>query len=146
MSKPTIKQPLILFDGICNLCSTSVQFVIKQDHQELFYFAALQSQIGMEITARSTAQTTEQTHSHQLDSVLLYHNGKVYKKSSAALQTLKLLGGIWSLAYLFILVPLPIRNFIYDFIGRRRYRWFGKKKQCWLPDASLNKRFLDQGE
>lgn len=129
-------EPLILFDGVCNLCSASVQFIIKHDRKELFRFAALQSPIGEEITSISG--------DIQLDSVLLHHNNKIYRKSSAALHTLKLLGGVMAVAYVFIIIPRPIRDAVYDFIGKRRYRWFGKKDQCWLPDESLKKRFLDQ--
>ena len=134
----TGNEPLILFDGVCNLCSASVQFIIKHDRDALFRFAALQSPLGVEIT--STSGDT------QLDSVLLYHDNQIYRKSSAALHTLKLLGGIWAATYVFIIIPAPIRDSIYDFIGKRRYRWFGKKDQCWLPDESLKKRFLDQDE
>lgn len=132
-------EPLILFDGVCNLCSASVQFIIKHDRNELFRFAALQSPIGEELTSQSG-----EPQDTKLDSVLLYHNNEIYRKSSAALHTLKLLGGIWAVSYVFIIIPSPIRDAVYDFIGKRRYRWFGKKDQCWLPDESLKKRFLDQ--
>ena len=136
-------EPLILFDGVCNLCSASVQFIIKHDRNELFRFAALQSPIGEELTSKSGEPQDTKLDS-KLDSVLLYYDNQIYRKSSAALHTLKLLGGIWAVLYVFIIIPSPIRDAVYDFIGKRRYRWFGKKDQCWLPDESLKKRFLDQ--
>ena len=136
MKTRVTKEPLMLFDGVCNLCSATVQFVIKYDRQERFRFAALQSQLGMELTAQSGDD--------QLDSVLLYYNGDIYRKSSAAIHILKLLGGMCSLAYIFIIIPAPFRDFIYDIISKRRYLWFGKKDQCRRPDESLKKRFLDK--
>ena len=145
MNKRTVmksNEPLVLFDGVCNLCSASVQFIIKHDRKEQFRFAALQSPIGKKITSKSGGSSN--TRNTKLDSVLLQHNNQIYRKSSAALHTLKLLGGIWSVLYVFIIIPAPIRDAVYDFIGKRRYRWFGKKDQCWLPDKSLKKRFLDQ--
>lgn len=139
-------EPLILFDGVCNLCSASVQFIIKHDRKELFRFAALQSPIGKKISEKVTSKSGDNsgTQGANLDSVLLHHNNQIYCKSSAALHTLKLLGGVMALAYVFIIIPRPIRDAVYDFIGKRRYRWFGKKDQCWLPDESLKKRFIDQ--
>ena len=132
---PADNPPLVLFDGVCNLCSATIQFIVRYDQQKQFYFSALQSQPGQKITA--------QTGDNQLDSVLLYYNNRIYRKSSAALHILKLLGGFWSLGYFFIIIPTPVRDWVYDFVGKHRYRWFGKKKACWLPDESLQQRFLD---
>jgi len=128
-------QPVVLFDGVCNFCSGTVRFIIKPDRRQRFRFAPLQSQLGVQITTEYGYQP--------LDSMLLLHEGQIYQKSNAALRILKLLGGIWSVAYVFIIIPTPIRDLVYDFIGQHRYRWFGKKEQCWLPDEEIKNRFLD---
>ncbi len=138
MSSWSADNPLILFDGVCNLCNATVQFVIKFDRQKRFRFASLQSRTGSRLAADSGDVS--------LNSVLLIHNGQVYRQSDAALRILKLLGGWWSFAFVFIILPVSFRNFVYDFIGKRRYRWFGKKEECWVPDESLKRRFIDSHE
>lgn len=130
-------QPLILFDGICNLCSASVRFVIQRDPQKRFRFASLQSPQGLQLTGQLEAP--------DLNSILLLTDGVIYRKSTAALKILKLIGRGWALVYVFIIVPRPVRDWVYDYIGRRRYRWFGKKEQCWIPCEDISDRFVDHG-
>lgn len=128
----------VLFDGVCNLCDASVQFVIRRDPRGLFRFASFQGGTGAKI-AREHGVDPE-----ALDAMVLIENGRVYRKSGAALRVARRLRFPWPLLYAFIVVPPLIRDPVYDFIGRRRYRWFGRKEECWVPDASLRGRFLDQ--
>jgi predicted DCC family thiol-disulfide oxidoreductase YuxK len=130
--------PVVLFDGVCNLCDASVQFVIKRDPQGRFRFASFQGDRGARM-AREHGVDPE-----ALDSMVLIEGSRVYRKSSAALRVARRLRFPWPLLYAFIVVPPFIRNPVYDFIGRRRYRWFGRKEACWVPDAALRARFLDQ--
>ncbi len=127
---------VILFDGECNFCDASVQFIIKRDPYEYFQFAALKSETGEELAK-------EYHIPGDVDSMVLIENGKTYMKSGAALRIAKKLDGLWHLAFLFILVPAPIRDAVYDFVARNRYKWFGKKEEaCMLPSPSERKRFI----
>ncbi len=128
------KHPIILFDGVCNLCNGAVQFIIERDKKQQFRFASLQSDFG---------QQYQQQVGAAVDSILLVKNDKIYQKSSAALRIARHLDGLWSLLFLFIIVPPFIRNSIYDWIARNRYRWFGKQDSCWLPTPDLKALFLD---
>jgi predicted DCC family thiol-disulfide oxidoreductase YuxK len=128
---------LVLFDGVCNLCNASVQFLLRQDTAEKFLFASLQSNTGQKILAQYGLDGAA------IQSVVLIHHGKAYTKSSAALRLAWILGGAWSLAYVFIIVPKFLRDAVYDVVARNRYRWFGKSDTCWLPTAALKARFLD---
>lgn len=128
-------EPLILFDGICNLCSASVRFVIRRDPEKQFRFASLQSPLGVRLTRQHGCP--------ELDSILLISEGRAFMRSTAALTVLRMIGGPWALMYAFIIVPPFLRDRIYDFIGQRRYRWFGKNDQCWLPDGDIGDRFVD---
>lgn len=135
---PPIDAPVILFDGVCNLCELSVQFVIANDRAGKFRFASLQSEI-----ARRYLQQHD-CDEDSLSSVILIEEGRVYRKSRAALRVAKCLDKAWPmLFYLFYWIPPLIADRVYDFIGARRYRWFGKKESCWIPNADLASRFLD---
>lgn len=126
---------IIFFDGVCNLCNGFVQFVINRDPQNALLFASLQSQAGTDMM--------EHFHlSKDITTVIFIENGVLYKKSTAALQIVKHLNGIWPLAFVFIVIPTFIRNIVYDFVARNRYRWFGKKDECMLPTPELKSRFL----
>lgn len=127
---------IILFDGMCHLCSNSVQFIIKRDPKGIFSFASLQSDIGQQLL--HTYHINKQT-----DSLVFIHHGRAYIKSTAALKICKDLRSLWKIAYIFILIPKPIRDGIYTFIARNRYKWFGKKTVCMLPNPELRKRFLE---
>lgn len=128
--------PVILFDGVCNLCNSSVQFVIERDKKKQFRFASLQSDYGQE------QQKKYGLLDKNVDSIVLIENGKAYIKSTAALRIAKRLGGLYPLAYGFIIIPAFLRNIVYDFIARNRYKWFGKQESCWLPTPDLKSRFL----
>lgn len=131
---------VILFDGVCNLCQSSVQFVIARDPGRRFRFASLQSEIGRRLLAAHDVTIPD------LSSVILIADGRVHTKSSAALRVCRRLSGAWPLMAVFLALPAFIRNAVYDFVGNRRYRWFGKKDVCWVPTADLSDRFLDQGQ
>jgi len=126
-----------LFDGVCNLCNTSVQFIIKRDKKQIFRFAALQSPFGQKVV--DSFNLTDK----KIDSVILLENNSVKIKSDAALKIAKQLGGIYSLLYVFILLPRFIRNSAYDFIARNRYSWFGKQESCMIPSPELKRLFIE---
>ena len=132
-----LSHPVILFDGVCNLCSRSVQFIIRHDPKRQFRFASLQSQYGQGILLRYGLSRT------QFNSFLLVEQGKVYTNSTGALRLTRYLNHGWPLLYGAIVIPLFIRDGIYRFIARNRYRWFGKTDQCWIPSAQLLDLFLD---
>jgi predicted DCC family thiol-disulfide oxidoreductase YuxK len=133
--------PVILFDGVCNLCSRSVQFVLKHDKRGKFRFASLQSS-----TARDMLMHRGLRVDGRFNSFLLLEGDKLYTQSSAALRVLRQLGGGWPILYIFLIVPPFIRNGIYDWISRNRYRWFGRRDTCWMPEPEWASRFLDQGD
>ncbi len=128
---------IILFDGVCNLCNTSVNFVIRKDKKDCFRFAALQSDIGKEYTTKYNINSTE------TDSILLVDKDKVYLKSTAALHIVKSLSGGYPLFYGFIIIPVFIRNWVYDYVATNRYKWFGKKESCMIPTPELKAKFMD---
>lgn len=129
---------LILFDGVCNLCNTSIQYVIKHDKKDLFLFTALQSTVGKEIIK---AYEIDQS---KTDSILLYskENG-VYSKSTAALKISKHLGFPINLMQVFYIVPSFIRNRVYNYIAKNRYKWYGKQEHCIMPTPEIKAKFLD---
>lgn len=129
--------PLVLFDGVCNLCNASVQTLIRLDPAGLLRFAALQSAIGQEIL-RQTQRPT-QTY----DSVLLYHRGRLYSHSTAALEICRLLGWPWKALLVFRAVPRPWRDAVYNWVARNRYRWFGQQESCMMPSPELRQRFIE---
>jgi len=128
--------PIILFDGVCNLCNGAVQFVIKHDVKKQFMFASLQSDAGQQLLKQY------QLPLQSFNSFVLIQNEKTYFKSTAALMVAKQLNGITKLLYGFIIVPAVIRNAVYNFIAKNRYKWFGKKESCMMPTTQLTSRFL----
>ncbi len=132
---PTDK-PILLFDGVCNLCNGSVQFVIRLDPKGKFRFAALQSEVGQKLLKQANMSTDE------LSTVVLYENGKFYTHSDVPLRVVRQFGGAWVLLYALVIVPKFVRNIIYNWIARNRYRWFGKRESCMIPTPELKSRFL----
>jgi len=130
------EHPVILFDGICNLCNNSVQYVIKHDPEHIFRFASLQSEYGKTVLANFNLPADN------FNSFILLKNGKIYTKSTAALMVAKDLSGIAWLLYAFIIIPPFIRNLVYAIIAKNRYKWFGKQETCWLPTAELKTLFI----
>ena len=131
------KHPVILFDGVCNLCSASVQYIIKHDPQRIFRFASLQSPLAQKILSG---------HNHSLNdysSFVLFAGNKIYTRSTAALMVAKRLNSIAKLLYPLIILPKFIRDTVYNIIAKNRYKWFGKKQACWLPIPELKNLFLD---
>ena len=129
---------IILFDGICNLCNSSVLTIIKYDKKDQFRFVSLQSEMGKQIISYLGIDASK------MDSVLLYEPRVSYEiKSDAALQIMNAFGGLWKLSWIFSYLPVSLRNMIYDFIARNRYKWFGKKEQCMIPTPELKSKFLE---
>ncbi len=127
-----------MFDGLCNLCDASVQFIIKRDSKDVFRFVSLQSNLGQQIVQHLELDT------QKVDSILLYNsvqNTYLYK-SEAVFEIVKSSGGIFYCLLIFRLIPIAIANKIYDFIARNRYRWFGEKKSCFVPTKELESKFL----
>ncbi|MGN6567855.1 MAG: thiol-disulfide oxidoreductase DCC family protein [Flavipsychrobacter sp.] len=136
MSTPLAERPIVFFDGVCNFCNGTVNFIIRHDKKEQFLFAALQSDKAKELLigfAKNDALP---------ESVILFHKGIIYEKSDAVLHIIRLLGGFWSLLLAGYALPRFFRNSIYDVIARNRYKWFGKRDACMVPSPSVKKRFL----
>ncbi|NRS87600.1 putative DCC family thiol-disulfide oxidoreductase YuxK [Flavobacterium sp. 7E] len=138
MQKLPENKKIVLFDGVCNLCDSAVQFIIKNDKKDIFRFAALQSEIGQEICKHIGIDVSK------MDSIILYEPGiAYYYKSEAALNIASDLGGTISLLSVFKVLPSGFSNVVYDFIARNRYKWYGKKESCMIPTADLKSKFLD---
>jgi len=130
-------RPVILFDGVCNLCTGSVRFVIERDSRKQFRFASLQSPVAEKLLG------PQRNEADRLESVVLVVGARIYRKSSAALLIVRRLDGLWPLLSVLLAIPRPLRDAVYDWIGRRRYRMFGKRAACWKPQPELADRFLD---
>ena len=138
MEKLPKDKKIILFDGVCNLCDSAVQFIIKHDKKDIFRFISLQSDLGKEITNYLGINRTN------LDSIILYQPGYAYyHKSQAVFEIAKDLGGIYSLSTIFSILPSSITDNMYDYIAKNRYNWYGKKESCMLPTNDLKAKFLE---
>jgi len=131
-----LSHPVILFDGVCNLCNASVQYVIKHDKKKLFRFASLQSSFGESVLKQYDLPV------NTFNSFILLSDNKIYTRSTAALLVAKKLSGLIKLLYGFIIIPKFIRDFVYDIIAKNRYKWFGKKEACWVPTPELKNLFF----
>lgn len=129
-------QAVVLFDGVCNLCNASVNFVIDRDPAGRFRFAALQSEAAAPLLARAGLAPDH------LGSIVLVEEGRIYTRSTAALRIARRLSGAWPLLAVFLAVPRPLRDLAYDVIARHRYRWFGRAEACRVPTPELRTRFL----
>jgi predicted DCC family thiol-disulfide oxidoreductase YuxK len=130
-------QPVILFDGVCNLCNRGVQFIIKKDKKKHFRFASLQGKAGQEFLKKFDLPASV------FNSFILIDEDKIYTRSSAGLRVAKKLGGALKLLYGFMIVPRFIRDAVYNLIAKNRYKWFGRKDECMIPTPELRERFLD---
>lgn len=129
---------IILFDGVCNLCDTSIQYVIKHDKDDVFRFVALQSELGQKLLKHIGINPIH------IDSIVLYEPGiAYYYKSTAALQIAKGLKGIFTVATVFQILPTGFRDLIYEYVAKNRYQWYGKKKSCLVPTPALKSKFLE---
>ena len=137
VTQPDLDQhAVLLFDGVCNLCNGFINFIIDQDPEGYFMFAPLQSEVATEMLA-DFGLTNE-----ALDSVVMIEDGRCYRRSTAALMVSRRLGGVWAWLYVFMVVPRPLRDLVYDWVATNRYRWFGKREKCRVPTPELQARFL----
>jgi predicted DCC family thiol-disulfide oxidoreductase YuxK len=127
---------IVLFDGVCNFCNRSVNWIIRRDSEGYFHFAPLQSNAGVALQKRYGLDPSA------LDTLMLVEDGRVYVKSTAALRIVRRLRSRWRALYVLIAVPRAVRDFAYDWFARRRYRWFGKREECMVPTAEVRERFL----
>jgi len=137
MNRKMNPSKIILFDGVCNLCNSTVQRVIENDVKNQFRFASLQSEFGQKFLEKNNLDKDE------FHSLILIDGDKFYTKSDAALRIGKELKGIYKISGVLLLVPKFIRNFVYDLISGNRYKWFGKMENCWLPTPELQQKFID---
>ncbi len=129
---------IILFDGVCNLCNSSIQFIIKHDSKDLFRYTPLQSETGKRLISERKIDTSK------IDSIILIEPGVAYyTKSNAALRIGSNLEGYHNISGLLNLIPSKLRNIVYDFVAKNRYRWYGKKEECMVPTPELKAKFLD---
>ena len=135
MNERSENPAVILFDGVCNLCNWSVNFIIDRDPDAYFKFASLQSDYAKTQLAQFQIPT-------ELESIVLIEDGNAYVSSTAALRISRRLSGLWCVLFTFIIIPPFVRNGVYRWIAKNRYRWFGKTASCRVPDAGVNERFL----
>jgi predicted DCC family thiol-disulfide oxidoreductase YuxK len=128
---------LVFFDGVCNLCNGTVQFLLKIDKHRHLQFASLQGETAKKVLP------VYQISPGKLSSIIFIHNNKIYTESSAVLEIFRVIGGLWTILYVFKIIPAFLRNGLYRLVARYRYQWFGKKDQCMIPSPSLKSRFLD---
>jgi len=131
------EQPVILFDGVCNFCNNAVKFVLRRDKKKLILFSPLQSESGQRLL--------QQYHlgDNDMQSFIFIENGKAYTRSTAALKVCRHLKYLWPLCYGFMIVPRFIRDGIYDWIAKNRYKWFGVRQECMIPTPEIRARFLN---
>ena len=129
---------IIFFDGVCNLCNASIDFIIKRDKNDHFLVGALQDPISNKILSDF------EVNEGYLDSLVLLENGKIYYKSTAALKIARQLSGAWSIFYPLIILPDWFRDPVYNWIARNRYQWFGKKNTCRIPTSEERKKFISE--
>lgn len=128
--------PVILFDGVCNLCNGAVQFVIRHDRSNTFRFASLQSEIARQMLIAAGLP------SDKLDSIVIIQNGRAYRESDAIVRIAKGLSGGWKALSWFGVIPKVLRDPMYRLIARNRYRMFGKQDACMIPTPELKAKFL----
>tara|TARA_R110000744_G_scaffold676_3_gene2584 strand:- start:1365 stop:1769 length:405 start_codon:yes stop_codon:yes gene_type:complete len=128
---------IILFDGVCNLCNTTVQFVIKNDKEDIFRFTPLQSDTGKKLLTERNIDTED------IDSIILIEpNVAYYTKSTAALEIGKYLKGLSTISSILLWLPESLRDIVYDFVAKNRYKWYGKKESCMIPTEELKNKFI----
>jgi predicted DCC family thiol-disulfide oxidoreductase YuxK len=127
---------IVLFDGVCNLCTGAVQFIIRRDRRAVFKFASLQSDLGRRLCAEHGGDPDA------MQSILVLAGGRLYARSDAALEIAGQLDGPWRLAVVFKIVPRPVRDWVYSIVARNRYRWFGRREVCMMPTDDIVARFM----
>ena len=136
MTEPRI----VLFDGVCNLCVGSVQFIIRHDRERVFRFASLQSEVGRALSHQHDIAA------EKLETMVLVVDDAAYTRSEAAIRIACEFGGLWTLTRVVRLIPTPLRDAVYDWVARHRYRWFGSTTECWVPTTDLQALFLADHE
>ena len=131
-----IEYPVVLFDGLCNVCEGSVKFILKRDGNRRFRFASLQSDVAKDLTRPFGVDPSA------LNTMMLVQDGTLYKRSDAVLRIARRLRFPWMLSSVFLVLPRFLRDPVYNFVGRNRYRWFGKKDECMIPTPEIRERFL----
>lgn len=131
------RDKIVLFDGVCNLCNSSVQFLIEHNAKKTLQFSSLQSNFGQQFLKERNLALTD------FESIYYYRNNTLYSHSSAILEIVKELDGFYPYLSVLKIVPKFIRDRVYRWISKNRYKWFGKQESCWLPTAELKSRFLD---
>lgn len=139
MRRVSESHPLVLFDGVCHLCDGAVQFIIRRDPRRRFRYASLQSDVGREILEKHQVPAS-------LDTMVLIEGGRAYVRSDAALRIARGLRFPWPVVGLFVLIPRFLRDGVYDWVARHRYRWFGKSEQCRLPQPGERELFLESAD
>jgi predicted DCC family thiol-disulfide oxidoreductase YuxK len=129
-------RPVILFDGVCNFCNSAVNFIIKRNTRSNIFFAPMQTETGQKLLNQYDQPVED------MQSFIFIENGVAYKQSTAALRVCRHLRRLWPLCYAFIIVPKFIRDGIYNWIARNRYKWFGVRQQCMIPSPEVKARFL----
>lgn len=132
----SLTAPTLFFDGVCNLCNGAVQTILQNDRRGLLRFASLQSELAAELLP------TLGIDPMALQSLVLYDGARVYVRSEAALRTARLMGGPFAALYYLRIFPRPLRDWVYDLVGRNRYRWFGRREHCLLPRPEWRDRFV----
>jgi len=135
MNRLPTDKAVIFFDGVCNLCNGAVTFVIQRDARDYFRFSPLQGELGSTFSRRSEEELP--------DSIVLIEKGRVFTRSDAPLRIARRLGGGYPLLYAFIVIPRWIRDPIYDWVARNRFRWFGKRETCMIPTDALRNKFIE---
>lgn len=129
--------PVVLFDGYCKFCNLWVNFLITIDRQKSFRFASAQSEAGKSLMEIGNIGSIG------ADTVIVYDEGRFYSRSGAIVRIARRLHGIWRLGYLLVVIPRPVRDMVYDFVARNRYRWFGRRETCRVPTDVDRDRFLE---
>lgn len=132
-----MEKSVILFDGLCNYCSGIIRFIARHDKKDYYLFSATQKEAGKQLLKKHSLENIAS------ESVILIDKDKIYIKSTAVLRVYRHLSGLIPVLYALIIVPRFVRDIIYDFIAVRRYKWFGKRISCMVPDEQLKKKFLE---
>ena len=133
----TSSAPILFFDGVCNLCNSSVRFVIRYDRKHIIKFAPLQSDLGKSIATKLGLETDE------LQSIIYLKDGQHFQKSRAVIEVLTDMGGIWTFARMFLIIPIKLADWMYDQVAHQRYKWFGKQDTCMVPSQDVLNRFVN---
>lgn len=133
---PELEHDIVIFDGVCNFCDSSVQFILKHDNNDRYRFVPFQQPTGEALLKKYGIDPAT------IDSIVLIEQQQAFKKSTAILKITRRMSGLWPLMYAFIIVPKFLRDPIYEWIGRNRYRWFGKKEACMIPSPDVRAKFL----